>query len=51
MTQNGAVLFKNFDMSKDPEGFRRVWEALGAHILKSHGTVTFILCRVIIPGH
>jgi len=26
---NGAVLFKNFDMSKDPEGFRRVWEVLG----------------------
>jgi len=28
MTQNGAVVFKNFDMSKDPEGFRRVWETL-----------------------
>ena len=26
MNKNGAVLFKNFDMSKDPEGFRRVWE-------------------------
>jgi hypothetical protein len=26
---NGAVLFKGFDMSKDPEGFRRVWETLG----------------------
>jgi len=29
MNKNGAVLFKNFDMSKDPEGFRRVWETLG----------------------
>jgi len=26
---NGAVIFRNFDMSKDPEGFRRVWEVLG----------------------
>jgi len=29
MNDNGAVIFKNFDMSKDPEGFRRVWETLG----------------------
>ena len=42
MTQNGAVLFKNFDMSKDPEGFRRVWAALGANILRSHCIVTFM---------
>jgi len=29
MSENGAVIFKNFDMSKNPEGFRRVWETLG----------------------
>jgi len=29
MKANGAVIFKNFDMSKNPEGFRRVWETLG----------------------
>ncbi|KAJ1468237.1 hypothetical protein T484DRAFT_1661645 [Baffinella frigidus] len=29
VAKNGAVLFKGFDMSKDPEGFRKVWETLG----------------------
>ncbi|EKX42159.1 hypothetical protein GUITHDRAFT_158147 [Guillardia theta CCMP2712] len=28
LKQNGAVIFKNFDISKTPEGFRRVWETL-----------------------
>merc|ERR1712216_257450 len=29
MQQNGAVILKNFELSKKPDGFRRVWETLG----------------------
>ena len=28
MQQNGAVILKNFELSKKPDGFRRVWEVL-----------------------